>query len=110
MEKYFEREWRIMRECRHPNIVQFIGLCHEPEEDGRVLYVPLSGRITHEMSLLTIEYSIVSEYVPRGNLRSFLCGRRDFPWRLRISFATDIARALAYLHARDVSPHQVESG
>lgn len=24
----------------------------------------------------------------------------DFPWRLRLSFATDIARALAYLHAR----------
>ena len=23
-----------------------------------------------------------------------------FPWRLRVSFATDIARALAYLHAR----------
>lgn len=25
-----------------------------------------------------------------------------FPWRLRLSFATDIARALAYLHARKV--------
>lgn len=25
---------------------------------------------------------------------------KPFPWRLRISFATDIARALAYLHAR----------
>ncbi|BEI97953.1 hypothetical protein CcaverHIS631_0302520 [Cutaneotrichosporon cavernicola] len=24
--KYFEREWRIMRECRHPNIVLFLGL------------------------------------------------------------------------------------
>ena len=25
---------------------------------------------------------------------------KPFPWRLRMSFATDIARALAYLHAR----------
>ena len=25
---------------------------------------------------------------------------KPFPWRLRLSFATDIARALAYLHAR----------
>jgi serine/threonine protein kinase len=47
--------------------------------------------------------SIVSEYVPKGNLRSFMLGRRPFPWRLRLSFATDIARAIAYLHARDVS-------
>lgn len=47
--------------------------------------------------------SIVSEYVPKGNLRSFMMGRRPFPWRLRLSFATDIARAIAYLHARDVS-------
>ena len=26
--------------------------------------------------------------------------QRPFPWRLRLSFATDVARALAYLHAR----------
>ncbi|KAK0463124.1 kinase-like domain-containing protein [Desarmillaria tabescens] len=44
--KYFEREWRLMKESRHPNI------------------------------------------------------SKPFPWRLRLSFATDIARALAYLHAR----------
>lgn len=46
--------------------------------------------------------SIVSEYVAGGTLRQFIQGNREFPWRLRISFATDIARALAYLHAREV--------
>ena len=36
-----------------------------------------------------------------GNLRSYIHGRdKPFPWRLRLSFAIDIARALAYLHAR----------
>lgn len=35
--KYFEREWRIMRECRHPNIVLFLGLSKAPQGDGRVL-------------------------------------------------------------------------
>lgn len=25
-----------MRECRHPNIVLFIGLCHAPHPDGRI--------------------------------------------------------------------------
>ncbi len=27
-----------MRECRHPNIVLFLGLCKEPSGEGRVLY------------------------------------------------------------------------
>jgi len=36
-----------------------------------------------------------------GNLRSYIHDKtRPFPWRLRLSFATDITRALAYLHAR----------
>ena len=40
-------------------------------------------------------------HLPRGNLRMYIHDKhKPFPWRLRISFATDIARALAYLHAR----------
>ncbi|ORY27341.1 kinase-like domain-containing protein [Naematelia encephala] len=78
--KYFEREWRIMRECRHPNIVLFLGLSKAPDDDGRVF--------------------IISEFVPRGNLRQFILSSHPFPWRLRLSFATDVARAVAYLHAR----------
>jgi len=36
-----------------------------------------------------------------GNLSSISMTRRSlFRWRLRVSFVTDIARALAYLHAR----------
>ncbi|KAJ9092500.1 hypothetical protein QFC19_008713 [Naganishia cerealis] len=83
--KYFLREHTIMRECRHPNIVLFIGLCHAPPPDERTF--------------------IVSEYIPGGNLRGYIQDtvNRPFPWRLRISFAIDIARALAYLHARKVS-------
>ncbi|CDZ97076.1 kinase-like protein [Phaffia rhodozyma] len=81
--KYFEREWRIMREARHPNVVQYLGLSRAPPPDGRTF--------------------IISECIENGNLRSYIWDKRtypDFPWRLRISFATDIARALAYLHAR----------
>ncbi|KIL58278.1 hypothetical protein M378DRAFT_170803 [Amanita muscaria Koide BX008] len=77
--KYFEREWRLMKECRHPNICLFIGLSRAP--DDRIL--------------------IVSEFIDNGNVRTFIHDKsRPFPWRLRISFATDVARALAYLHAR----------
>lgn len=79
--KYFEREWRLMKESRHPNIVLFLGLSRAPEPDNRIF--------------------IVSEFIENGNLRLYIHDKaRPMPWRLRLSFATDIARALAYLHAR----------
>ncbi|KAK7689174.1 hypothetical protein QCA50_007865 [Cerrena zonata] len=79
--KYFEREWRLMKEARHPNVVQYLGLSRAPAPDGRIF--------------------IISEFIENGNLRTYIYDRqKPFPWRLRISFATDIARALAYLHAR----------
>ncbi|KAJ2967623.1 hypothetical protein NUW54_g13456 [Trametes sanguinea] len=77
--KYFEREWRLMKEARHPNVVLYLGLSRAP--DGRIF--------------------IISEYIENGNLRMYIHDKsKPFPWRLRLSFATDIARALAYLHAR----------
>ncbi|PWY97352.1 kinase-like protein [Testicularia cyperi] len=81
VEKYFERECVLMKEARHPNIVQYIGLTKSPGPDGRIY--------------------IISEFVG-GNVRSYIADRnKAFPWRLRMSFAMDIARALAYLHARN---------
>ncbi|KAI6017867.1 kinase-like domain-containing protein [Pisolithus marmoratus] len=79
--KYFEREWRLMKESRHPNVVLYLGLARAPPQNGRIF--------------------IVSEYVENGNLRMYIIDKtKPFPWHLRISFATDIARAVAYLHAR----------
>ncbi|KAF7759777.1 hypothetical protein Agabi119p4_11472 [Agaricus bisporus var. burnettii] len=79
--KYFEREWRLMKECRHPNICLFIGLSRAPQPDGRIF--------------------IISEFIDNGNVRLYIHDKsKPFPWRLRISFATDVTRALAYLHAR----------
>ncbi|KAJ8516196.1 hypothetical protein ONZ45_g6462 [Pleurotus djamor] len=79
--KYFEREWRLMKEARHPNVVLYLGLSRAPDPDGRIF--------------------IISEFIDNGNLRTYIFDKsKPFPWRLRISFATDIARALAYLHAR----------
>ncbi|KAJ7619432.1 kinase-like domain-containing protein [Roridomyces roridus] len=79
--KYFEREWRLMKETRHPNCCLYIGLSRAPEPDNRIF--------------------IISEFIDNGNLRVYIHDKsKPFPWRLRLSFATDIARALAYLHAR----------
>lgn len=81
VEKYFERECVLMKEARHPNIAQYIGLTKSPGQDGRIY--------------------IISEFVG-GNVRSYIADKRKpFGWRLRMSFAMDIARALAYLHARN---------
>jgi LIM domain kinase 1 len=79
--KYFEREWRLMKECRHPNICLFIGLSRAPDPDNRIF--------------------IITEYIENGNVRLYIHDKmKPFPWRLRLSFATDVTRALAYLHAR----------
>ncbi|GAA5989847.1 hypothetical protein JCM10908_002345 [Rhodotorula pacifica] len=96
VEKYMAREIALMQQARHPNVVQYLGLCLAPtaptgagaDDEG---LAPASKRIL-----------IISEYLPRGNLRQYILDRSlPFPWRLRISFATDIAHALAYLHARN---------
>lgn len=79
--KYFEREWRLMKEARHPNVVLYLGLSRAPPPDGRIF--------------------IISEFIESGNLRQYIYDKsKPFGWRLRLSFMTDIARALAYLHAR----------
>ncbi|KPV71924.1 uncharacterized protein RHOBADRAFT_4257, partial [Rhodotorula graminis WP1] len=84
VEKYLQREITLMQQARHPNIVQYLGLslCSTVPDRPRIL--------------------IISEFLPRGNLRQYILDRTlPFPWRLRISFAIDIARALAYLHSNN---------
>lgn len=70
-----------MKECRHPNICLFIGLSRAPSPDNRIF--------------------IISEFIENGNVRIYIHDKtKPFPWRVRLSFATDVTRALAYLHAR----------
>jgi LIM domain kinase 1 len=87
VDKYFNRECQIMQESRHPNIVLYLGLCLAPSAST----TPTVTRIL-----------IISEYLPRGNVRNFLHNPAlPFSWRLRLSFCIDVARAVAYLHARN---------
>ncbi|BGP27557.1 LIM domain kinase 1 [Rhodotorula toruloides] len=88
VEKYLAREISLMQQARHPNVVQYLGLCLAP---------PSVSNTSPRPRIL-----IVSEYLPRGNLRQFILNRSlPLPWRLRVSFAIDIARSIAYLHARN---------
>lgn len=104
-----------MQQARHPNIgkvpsahfrthsfatdhlatpVQYLGLClapPAPTDSSNPPSTPPRSRIL-----------IVSEFLARGNLRQYILDRAlPFPWRLRLSFAIDLARALAYMHTRN---------
>uniref|UniRef100_A0AAY4EXF1 Guanylate cyclase n=1 Tax=Denticeps clupeoides TaxID=299321 RepID=A0AAY4EXF1_9TELE len=74
--KTIRKEVKEVRELDHPNLSKFIGGSIE------VPYV-----------------SIVTEFCPKGSLADVLLNE-DIPinWGFRLSFATDIARGMAYLH------------
>lgn len=76
----FSREIRLGSSLEHPNIVRFIGL---------------SWRSLAELSM-------VSEYLPMGDLARFLVSKesRALTWKNeKLSLASDIAKALVYLHS-----------
>lgn len=95
------------RESRHPNVVQYLGLCLAPAApegpqlpplsfNGSAVSNPPSYKQSRRQRIL-----IISEYLTGGNLRSFIASpSMPFPWRLRLSFAVDVSRAVAYMHAR----------
>lgn len=78
----------IYRGARHPNVVQFMGVIMHS-----------SGRY------------IVTEFVEGGALRDVLRKKREFKleWPLRVRIATDIARAMAYLHSRSIIHRDLKS-
>ncbi|KAF9191573.1 hypothetical protein BGZ51_007136 [Haplosporangium sp. Z 767] len=79
-EKYFKREVDILKQSRHPNIVQFMGICRRKKR-----------------------FYIVTEFLPLGNLRRWIQDEtKEFGWDTRISFAIDISLALAYLHHKNI--------
>jgi len=87
MHKYLEREMITLRDMRHPNIVQLMGLCK------------------HTSGLY-----IVTEYIPGGNLRKKLKDKSiEMSWELRAKIAVDVSAAMAYLHSRNVIHRDLKS-
>lgn len=73
-----ESESEILSSLRHPNIVQFIGVCSQPP-------------------------CIISEFVERGSLSDLIRGTRDpqeLSWGMLLKMLTDAATGMLYLHAR----------
>lgn len=69
------------RTLDHPNLCKFIGATFsEPDS-----------------------IALISEYCPKGSLNDVL-QNEDIPlnWGFRFSFATDIARAMSYMHSKKI--------
>ena len=77
--KDFLEEAAIMKEMKHPNLVQLLGVCtREPP------------------------FYIITEFMPNGNLLDFLrnCNRADIDALVLMYMATQVSAAMEYLEAR----------
>jgi len=88
--KYLKREVAVLKNIKHPNIVQFLGVYYDIKNDSNNI-------------MDTNSTWIVTEYIPSGDLHKRIKDfNQPFPFSLRIKLALDIALAMAYLHSRDI--------
>ncbi|XP_010272702.1 PREDICTED: serine/threonine-protein kinase HT1 [Nelumbo nucifera] len=88
----FRDELTLLQKIRHPNVVQFLGA------------------VTQSSPMM-----IVTEYLPKGDLRAFLKRKGALKPMTAIRFALDIARGMNYLHEhkpeaiihRDLEPSNI---
>lgn len=74
-----KREMSLLRDLRHPNIVQYLGCSSSPEH-----------------------LNIFLEYVPGGSVQTMLNSYGALPEPLVRSFVRQILMGLSYLHGRDI--------
>ncbi|MBA0781289.1 hypothetical protein Gotri_002227 [Gossypium trilobum] len=90
--KAFRDELALLQKIRHPNVVQFLGA------------------VTQSSPMI-----IVTEYLPKGDLRAYLKLKGTLKLKLAVKFALDIARGMNYLHEhkpeaiihRDLEPSNI---
>ncbi|TXG47742.1 hypothetical protein EZV62_027036 [Acer yangbiense] len=79
--KAFRDELALLQKIRHPNVVQFLGA------------------VTQSSPMM-----IVTEYLPKGDLRAFLKNKGALQPTTALRFALDIARGMNYLHENKPAP------
>ncbi|XP_044461224.1 integrin-linked protein kinase 1-like [Mangifera indica] len=77
----FRDELALLQKIRHPNVVQFLGA------------------VTQSSPMM-----IVTEYLPKGDLRAFLKRKGALKQSTAVRFALDIARGMNYLHENKPVP------
>eukprot|EP01126_Amoeba_proteus_P017040 TRINITY_DN1805_c0_g1_i1.p1 TRINITY_DN1805_c0_g1~~TRINITY_DN1805_c0_g1_i1.p1 ORF type:complete len:253 (+),score=37.87 TRINITY_DN1805_c0_g1_i1:128-886(+) len=81
-EAFVQREIAVLKSCRHPNIVAFIGVVDSPPEEGT---------------------QIVLEYLSKGDLgRYVLDTHAKISWTRKVKICLDVACGMAYLHSRNI--------
>ncbi|KAH7651391.1 Non-specific serine/threonine protein kinase protein [Dioscorea alata] len=88
----FRDELALLQQIRHPNVVQFLGA------------------VTQSSPMM-----IVTEYLPKGDLRAFLKRKGALKPLVAVRFALDISRGMNYLHEhkpeaiihRDLEPSNI---
>uniref|UniRef100_A0A7C8YX07 non-specific serine/threonine protein kinase n=1 Tax=Opuntia streptacantha TaxID=393608 RepID=A0A7C8YX07_OPUST len=78
----FRDELALLQRIRHPNVVQFLGA------------------VTQSTPMM-----IVTEFLPKGDLREYLQSRGPLKPRTAVRYALDIARGMSYLH--EIKPDPV---
>ena len=87
----FEQECEFLSEIRHPHVVQYLGVAHDPESGLLVLLMELMDES-------------LTAFLERSN--------EPLPYHLQVNLCHDVALALAYLHLngiihRDLSSNNV---
>ncbi|XP_076924687.1 serine/threonine-protein kinase 12-like isoform X2 [Bidens hawaiensis] len=77
----FRDELELLQKIRHPNVVQFLGA------------------VTQSSPMM-----IITEYLPKGDLRLFLKRKGALKPITALKFAMDIARGMNYLHENKPEP------
>ena len=86
----FEQECQFLSGMRHPNIIQYLGTCHDPESGLPVLLMEL------------MDYSLTS-FLERPD------DPPPLPFHIQVDISLDVAQALAYLHSNEVLHRDLSS-
>jgi LIM domain kinase 1 len=91
MEEIFvRREIAILKSCRHPNLVAFLGVVEQATADEGI--------------------QIVLEYLPGGDLGRFLLDSKEpISYATKIKISLDVACGMAYLHSRNIIFRDIKS-
>ena len=83
----FRQECEILRNLRHPNIIQYLGTYRDPDTRLPVLLMELMEQ----------------------NLTRYLEEQQDVPYHVQVNICSDITLALTFLHAKSIIHRDLSS-